>query len=185
MQVRANNDEGNGPWSRQRRGQHPGQERTRASSPTLQRHPRASPRTRRPAATSARPSPPTDTESNTLYYSLNGTDKDEFNIGLNTGQITVKSGKIPDYEAKTSYSLIVEVSDRKDTDDNADTKIDDTITVTINVTNVNEPPAAPSISVSTNTTTPDSKIGRVLDGPGHDRQAAYQRLRRAVQAVQR
>ena len=100
----------------------------------------------------------TDTENHTLYYSLNGTDKDEFNIGLNTGQITVKSGKVPNYEAKTSYSLIVEVSDRKDSNDNADTKIDDTITVTINVTDVNEPPAAPAISVTNNADNPTKKI---------------------------
>ena len=99
-----------------------------------------------------------DTEGHTLYYTLNGTDKDEFDIGLNTGQITVKDGKVPNYEAKTSYSVTVEVSDRKDTDDNPDTKIDDTITVTINVNDVNEPPAAPSVTVSTNATAPTSKI---------------------------
>ena len=99
-----------------------------------------------------------DTENHTLYYSLNGTDKDEFNIGLNTGQITVKKGKVPNYEAKTSYSLTVEVSDRKDSDDNADTKIDDTIAVTINVTDVAEPPAAPALTVANNATTPKTKI---------------------------
>ncbi len=99
-----------------------------------------------------------DTENHTLYYSLSGTDEDEFDIGLNTGQITVKTGKVPDYEAKTSYSLTVEVSDRKDSDDNADTKIDDTIAVTINVTDEDEPPEAPAISVSPNATTPATKI---------------------------
>ena len=99
-----------------------------------------------------------DTENHTLYYTLNGTDKDRFNVGLNTGQITVKTGHVPDYESKTSYSLTVEVSDRKDSDDNADTKIDDTIAVTINVTDVSEPPAAPAITVSANSTTPTTKI---------------------------
>ena len=65
---------------------------------------------------------------------------------------------MPNYEAKTSYSVTVEVSDRKDTDDNADTKIDDTITVTINVTDVAEPPAAPTVTVAANSTTPATKI---------------------------
>ena len=156
VQVRANNDEGNGPWSdsgeantqdKNVHAQFPNTSTTREVAENTAAGGNVG------AAVTA-----TDTESNTLYYSLNGTDKDEFDIGLNTGQITVKSGKVPNYEAKTSYSLIVEVSDRKDTNDNADTKIDDTITVTINVTDVNEPPAAPSINVSTNTTTPDSKI---------------------------
>ena len=113
----------------------------------------------------------TDTENHTLYYSLNGADKDEFDIGLNTGQITVKTGKVPNYEAKTSYSLIVEVSDRKDTDDNADTKIDDTITVTINVTDVNEPPAAPPRLQRVLQREHPPRPGRFLDGAGHDGEA--------------
>ena len=100
----------------------------------------------------------TDTEGHTLYYSLSGTDGAKFNVGLNTGQVTVKAGNIPNYEAKTSYSVTVEVSDRKDSDDNADTKIDDTIAVTINVTDLNEPPAAPSITVKPNAATPTTKI---------------------------
>ena len=83
-----------------------------------------------------------------------------FTIGLNTGQIKVKAGNVPDYEAKTSYSVKVEVSDRKDSDDNADTKIDDTIDVTISVTDVNEPPAAPmdAPTVTANAASPTSKI---------------------------
>ena len=124
-----------------------------------------------------------DTENHTLYYSLNGTDKDSFNVGLNTGQITVKSGSVPDYEAKTSYSLTVEVSDRKDTDDNADTKIDDTIAVTINVTDVDEPPAAPTISVANNSATPTTKIDVSWTAPDMTGKPRHKRLRRAVQAV--
>ena len=142
VQVRAVNDEGNGPWSdsgeantqdKNVHAEFPNTSATRSVAENTAVGDNVG------AAVTA-----TDTENHTLYYSLNGTDKDEFNIGLNTGQITVKTGKVPNYEAKTSYSLIVEVSDRKDTDDNADTKIDDTITVTISVTDVNEPPAAPA-----------------------------------------
>ena len=80
---------------------------------------------------------------NTLTYSLTGTDAAKFNIGSTTGQITVKTGNIPNYEAKTSYSVTVNVTDGKKADGTADTAIDDTIAVTINVTGANEPPAAP------------------------------------------
>ena len=104
-----------------------------------------------------RPFAATDTENNTLYYSLAGTDASKFDIGLNTGQIAVKAAL--DFEAKSSYSVTVNVSDRKDSDDNADTETDDTIAVSISVTDVNEPPvklAAPS--VAKNSTTPASKV---------------------------
>ena len=153
VQVRAVNDEGNGAWSdsgkantqdKNVHAEFPDTSATRSVAENTAAGGNVG------AAVTAN-----DTENHTLYYSLNGTDKDEFDIGLNTGQITVKTGKVPNYEAKTSYSVTVEVSDRKDTDDNADTKIDDTITVTINVTDVNEPPAkvdAPTVSYNKTTT---------------------------------
>ncbi len=156
VQVRANNDEGDSGWSTSGKtntqdknvhAEFPDQTATRSIAEN------SAAGTNVGAAVTAN-----DTENHTLYYSLNGTDKDEFDIGLNTGQITVKTDKVPNYEAKTSYSLTVEVSDRKDTDDNADTKIDDTITVTINVTDVAEPPAAPTVTVAANSTTPATKI---------------------------
>ena len=101
----------------------------------------------------------TDPESDALTYSLTGTDASTFDIGASTGQITVKTGHIPDYEAKTSYSVTVNVTDKKKADGTADTAIDDTIAVTINVTDVNEPPAAPAApSVAQNSTTPTSKL---------------------------
>ena len=48
-----------------------------------------------------------------------------------------------DYETKSSYSVTVSVSDSKDAGGNADTAADDTITVTITVSNVEEPPEFP------------------------------------------
>ena len=51
---------------------------------------------------------------NTLTYSLTGTDASKFDIGSTTGQITVKTGNIPDYEAKTSYSVTVNVTRRQE-----------------------------------------------------------------------
>ena len=156
VQVKAKNDEGNSGWSSTGSG-NTQDSNVHSEFPTETA-------TRSIAENSAAGSnvgaavTATDTEGNTLYYSLSGSDGAKFNVGLNTGQITVKTGNIPDYEAKTSYSVTVEVSDRKDSDDNADTKIDDTIAVTINVTDVNEPPAAPSLTVTTNASTPTTKI---------------------------
>ena len=156
VQVRAVNDEGDGAWSDSGTtntqdenvdAEFPDQTATRSIAENSEAGSNVG------AAVTA-----TDTENHTLYYSLNGTDKDSFDIGLNTGQITVKTGHVPNYEAKTSYSVTVEVSDRKDSNDNADTQIDDTITVTINVTDVAEPPAAPTISVSASSTAPTTKI---------------------------
>ena len=94
-----------------------------------------------------------------LTYSLDGTDKDKFTIVSSSGQIQVKTGHIPDYESKTSYSVQVKVTDGKDNSGNDDNSNDDTITVTINVTDVNEPPpkmAAPT--VSKHSTTPKTKL---------------------------
>ena len=95
----------------------------------------------------------TDTEGNTLYYSLTGTDAAKFDIGETTGQITVGTGTSLDHEAKASYSVTVNVSDKKDSNDDADTVIDDTIAVTINVTDVNEPPGAPGTPKAKTATT--------------------------------
>ncbi len=64
---------------------------------------------------------------NTLTYTLGGTDAASFNLDSTTGQIKTKASL--DYETKTSYSLVLTVSDGLATD---------TITVTINVTDVDE-----------------------------------------------
>ncbi len=101
----------------------------------------------------------TDVDGDTLEYSLTGTDAGKFDISSSTGQITVKTGHVPNYEAKTSYSVTVNVSDKKNASGTADTAIDDTIAVTINVTDVDEPPDAPAApTVSANSTTPTSKL---------------------------
>ena len=98
-----------------------------------------------------------NTNFNTLTYSLTGTDASDFTIDSSTGQIKVKSAL--DYEDDTSYSVTVNVTDGKNASGTADTTADDTIAVTINVTDVNEPPAAPAApTVSQNSTTPTTKL---------------------------
>ena len=70
----------------------------------------------------------------TLTYSLEGDGAASFDIDSSTGQLITKAPL--DTEADGSHSVTVRV---KDSDGN-----EDDIAVTINVTNVNEPPAAPA-----------------------------------------
>ena len=77
----------------------------------------------------------TDTENDTLTYTLSGTDASAFDIDSSTGQLKTKAAL--DYETKTSYTVTLTVSDGP---------LIDTITVTINVTDIDEvvtPPITP------------------------------------------
>ena len=47
----------------------------------------------------------------TLTYTLGGADADSFDIGRNTGQITVGTGTVLDYEARASYTVSVTAAD--------------------------------------------------------------------------
>ncbi len=108
----------------------------------------------------------TDPEDDALTYSLTGTDAGKFEIGSATGQITVKSGTSLDHEAKASYSVTVNVTDKRKADGTADAAIDDTIAVTISVTDADEPPAAPAApTVGANSATPASKIDASWTAP--------------------
>ena len=72
----------------------------------------------------------TDADNDTLTYTLSGIDAASFSINSSTGQLTSKSAL--DYETQTAYSVTVTVSDGS---------LTDTITVTINVTDVDDSPA--------------------------------------------
>ena len=77
----------------------------------------------------------TDTENDTLTYTLSGADASAFDIDSSTGQLKTKAAL--DYETKTNYTVTITVSDGS---------LTDTITVTINVTDINEvvtPPITP------------------------------------------
>ena len=78
-----------------------------------------------------------DTPGDTLSYTLGGTDAASFDIVETSGQLRTKSAL--DYEAKLTYSVTVSVHDNRDASGNTDTTADDTIDVTITVTNVDEP----------------------------------------------
>ena len=86
----------------------------------------------------------TDADNDTLTYTLSGTDAAAFGIDSTTGQLKTKAAL--DYETKAAYAVTVSVSD-----DNGGSE---SITVTINVTDVNETPAntAPVFTDGTSTT---------------------------------
>ena len=73
----------------------------------------------------------TDADNDTLTYKLEGTNASSFSIDSSSGQLQTSAAL--DYETKSTYSVIVTVSDSNGGSDS--------ITVTINVTNVNDAPA--------------------------------------------
>ena len=74
----------------------------------------------------------TDANNDALTYTLSGTDAAAFDIESTTGQLQTNAAL--DYETKTSYSVVVTVSDGG---------LTDTINVTINVTDIDEQPQQP------------------------------------------
>ena len=92
----------------------------------------------------------------TLTYSLGGADASSFDIDTSNGQLKTKDALDFDSGQRT-YSVDVSVSDSKDDYDTADrTVVDDTIDVTIDVTNM-EVPAIPELP--TVTPTPGAAAG--------------------------
>ena len=75
----------------------------------------------------------TDAEDDTLKYTLEGADAASFRIGRTTGRLRTSAAL--DHEAKPSHTLTVKADDER-----GGTA---TIVVTVNVTDVDEPPAAP------------------------------------------
>ena len=79
-----------------------------------------------------------DPNGDTLTYTLDdGTDAASFTIDRRTGQITVGAGTELDHETKETYTVMVTAADPSNS---ATTESKDTITVTIKVTDVDEPP---------------------------------------------
>ncbi len=78
----------------------------------------------------------------TKSYSLTDTAGGRFAIDSSTGQLTVADGSLLNYEAATSYTVTVRVTDR------GGLTYDETFT--INVTNVNEAPMGPDATLTLN-----------------------------------
>ena len=75
-----------------------------------------------------------DGSQEVLIYTLDGTDVNSFDIDRKTGQITVGAGTTLDHETKTEYTVTVTATD-------PGRLMSTAITVTINVTDVNEDPS--------------------------------------------
>ena len=100
----------------------------------------------------------TDGDSDTLTYSMTGNTR--FNIDASTGQIKTASGQSWNYEGTRNFQVTVGVSDGKDAAGNADTAVDVTITVAINLTNVNEEPTITNLLTASSA--PENSTGTVL-----------------------
>ena len=88
----------------------------------------------------------TDPDGDVLTYSLSGIDASSFVLDGSTGQITVGSGTLLDYESgPTRYTVVVSVHDGRGPYGGDDSTIDDLIEVSIDVSNVDE---AGTVSVS-------------------------------------
>ena len=96
----------------------------------------------------------TDTNNDILTYTLSGTEASAFSIDSSTGQLQTKSAL--DYETKRSYTVTITVSDGS---------LTDTITVTINVTDVAETPVVPTLNLLSDRT-PEVRDAIVAAVPG-------------------
>ena len=79
----------------------------------------------------------TDPNYDTLTYTLGGPDAASFDLDSTSGQLSTKAPL--DRETKDSYNLTLSVHDGKDIHGNSDTTVDDTISVTVTVIDVDEP----------------------------------------------
>ena len=112
----------------------------------------------------------TDDDNDSLTYTLEGTDRDEFTID-SRGQIKTKIGQSYDRETKESYSTMVRVDDGEGGTD--------TIAVTINVTDAEEKPLEPTApSVSAGSTT---SVNVMWNAPSNTGRPDDNQLRPAVQ----
>ena len=99
-------------------------------------------------------------DSDPLTYSLTGADARHFDIATSTGQILTR-GELDHESTKNSYTVTVQVTDNRNVQGAADPTIDDTIEVTINVTDVDESgsltlsPAQPRVAAPVTATLSD------------------------------
>ena len=79
----------------------------------------------------------TDADNDRLTYSISGADAASFDVVESSGQLRTKGAL--DHEGNSSYSFTMSVTDGTDIHGNSDTTIDDTISVTVTVDDVDEP----------------------------------------------
>ena len=141
VQVRATNDEGDSPWSE------PGSASTSAQPNRAPVFDEGATATRSVAENTIADEPigdplaATDADGNSLTYSLQEAGAERFGIVAESGQLLVL--QVPDFEAAETHALTVQV-----TDGNGGS---DAIAVTVDVTDEDEPPAAPAAPTVTAT----------------------------------
>ena len=97
-----------------------------------------------------------DHENDDLTYTLAGLDASSFDIVEDSGQLKTRAAL--NHEDEDSYSIRVSVHDGKDLDGNTDLTADDTIDVTVTVTDVDEPP---TVSGHDDIAYAENRIGQV------------------------
>ena len=112
-----------------------------------------------------------DSNDDTLKYSLSGPDAGSFEIDQD-GQIKTRSGITYNFEStKNSYNVTVNVHDGKDIASVVDTTIDDTIDVAISLIDANDAPTitggAPARSILEGTTVVGVYTASDEDAVGH------------------
>ena len=138
VQVRAENAIGEGDWSETLKGT-PAIQNTDASFADDTADREVAENLREGVNVGARVSATDPDRDDPLTYSILGGSNDFFEIDAMNGQLRTKAVLDAD-EGVTSHTLTVEVSDGLNSSDDEDLTIDDSIEVTITVTNVNEPP---------------------------------------------
>ena len=118
-----------------------------------------------------------DADGDSITYSVSGTDaakfNNVFNLNATTGEITVKSGANIDYESSDkSYSVTVSVTDGEDASGDAESPptIDATVSVTINVINIDEPGI---VTLSTTAPRVGSELTASVSDPDDDTLLIY------------
>ena len=91
-----------------------------------------------PETNVGRPVTASDPERKALTYTLEGTNASSFTIVQSSGQIKTKENVDLDFETKPTYTVTVRATDPGD--------LSDTIVVTINLVDVNEPPGRVTIN---------------------------------------
>ena len=112
----------------------------------------------------------TDADSDALTYSVaessdTGAAADladfnrDFSLDAATGQVSVKATAAIDYETRSTYKVAYQVTDNKNAAGGNDPAVDDTLVLTINVTDANEAPVFAAGSVP-RTVTENTTIGQ-------------------------
>ena len=102
----------------------------------------------------------TDADSDTITYTLEGTDTASFNLITASGvaQLRTKPGVTYNYEVKPAYTVTLKADDG-----NGGT---DTVTVNITLTDVNEPPGTPAAPSVSGTSGSDTSLTINWSAPG-------------------